>query len=101
MGKIKDIFRGPHRKFAWFVLIVTSIFVFLWIAGPGTTVIHWVKASVEIRRQEKLMEEYERQNAEMDHRINMLKTDRDTLEKFAREHFNFAVPGEDVYIVEE
>ena len=100
LKKIKQIFKGPHRKFAWFVVIVTGIFVFLWIVGPGTTVIHWAKASYEIRRQEKMILEYEQQNAEMDRRINMLKTDKDTLEKFAREQFNFAVPGEDVYVIE-
>ena len=47
-----------------------------------------------------MIREYELQNEAMDERIKMLKNDRDTLEKFAREHFNFAVPGEDVYIVE-
>ena len=36
----------------------------------------------------------------MDKKINMLKNDKDTLEKFAREQFNFAVPGEDVYVIE-
>lgn len=91
---------GPHRRFAWFVLITTSVFVLLWIVGPGNTVIHWAKAAVEIRRQEKMIDEYQKQNDEMDRRINMLKTDRDTLEKFAREHFNFAVPSEDVYVIE-
>lgn len=100
MGKINDVFKGPHRKFAWFVVVVTALFAFLWIVGPGNTVIHWAKASIEIRRQEEMIQDYERQNAEMDRRIDMLKTDRDTLEKFAREQFNFAVPGEDVYIVE-
>jgi cell division protein FtsB len=46
------------------------------------------------------MRDYEMQNAEMDRRIKMIKTDRDTLEKFAREQFNFAVPGEDVYVLD-
>lgn len=101
MGKIKDIFKGQHRKFAWFVVIVTGLFALLWIVGPGNTVIHWAKAGIEIRRQEKLIDELQRQNAEMDEKINMLRTDKDTLEKFAREHFGFAVPGEDVYVVEE
>lgn len=100
LGKISQVFKGPHRKFAWFVVVATGLFAFLWIVGPGNTVIHWAKAAIEIRRQEKMIQDYERQNAEMDRRINMLKTDKDTLEKFAREQFNFAVPGEDVYIVE-
>ena len=100
MGKIKDIFRGPHRHFAWFASVTTGLFLIFWLVGSGNTFINWANAGMEIRRQEKIIREYELQNAEMDRRINMLKTDRDTLEKFAREQFNFAVPGEDVYIVE-
>ena len=100
MGKIKDIFRGQHRHFAWFALIVTGIFLVLWLVGSGNTFINWAKAGAEIRHQEKLILEYEDQNAEMDRRIRMIRTDKDTLEKFAREQFNFAVPGEDVYIVD-
>ena len=100
MGKIKDIFRGQHRHFAWFALIVTGIFLVLWLVGSGNTFIIWAKAGAEIRHQEKLIREYEDQNEEMDRRIRMIRTDKDTLEKFAREQFNFAVPGEDVYIVD-
>ena len=100
LGKIRDIFHGQHRKFAWFVTVTTSVFVFLWIVGPGNTVIHWAKAGLEIRRQEKVIREYELQNAGMDRRVNMLKTDKDTLEKFAREQFHFAAPGEDVYVID-
>ena len=100
MGKIKDIFHGPHRKFAWFVVVSTSLLLFFWIVGPGNTFIHWVKAGFEIRRQEAMIENYREENAELDRRINMMKTDRDSLEKFAREQYNFAAPGEDVYLVD-
>ena len=100
MGKIKDIFRGPHKRFARFVVGVTAVFIFLWVVGPGNTFIHWIKAGFEIRRQEKVMENYRNENAELDRRIDMMKTDRDTLEKFAREQYNFAAPGEDVYVIE-
>ena len=101
MDKIKDIFHGPHRKFAWFVVVTTSLFVVLWIVGPGNTFVHWIKAGVEIRRQERLIETYVEKNAELDRKVNMLKHDRDTLEKFAREQFGFSVPGEDVYVIED
>ncbi len=100
MGKIKDIFRGPHRIFAWFVVLSTSYFLYSWIAGSGHTFIHWAKAGLEVRRQNKVIEKYEAENAELDRRINMMKHDKDTLEKFAREQYHFAAPGEDVYIVE-
>ena len=98
--KIKKAYTGPRRSFFWFATLATAIFLFVWIVGPGNTVIHWAKASREIRRQERLMEYYNEQNAQMEKRLHLLKNDKDTLEKFAREQFHFAAPGEDVYIIE-
>ena len=83
-----------------FVAFSTAVFVFIWIVGPGNTWIHWAKAGVEIKRQERQIKEYEREIERMDKRVDMLKTDRDTLEKFAREQFHFAAPGDDVYVIE-
>ena len=100
MGKIKDIFSGEHRKFAWFVVISTAIFLVSWLVGPGNTIIHWVKTKHEIARQEKQMEYYRQEIEEMNQNIEELETNRDSLEKFAREHFRFAVSGEDVYVIE-
>ena len=100
LTKIKMAYTGPRRKFFWFATLATAIFLFVWIVGPGNTVIHWAKAGREIRRQEKLMEYYQEQNAQMENRLHLLKNDKDTLEKFAREQFRFAAPGEEVYIVE-
>ena len=101
MGKIKDIFTGEHRKFAWFVVISTTLFMLSWLIGPGNTIVHWVKTKNEIARQEKQMEYYRQEIEKMDRDIEELKTDKDSLEKFARERFNFAAPGEDVYVIEE
>ena len=101
MGKIKDIFTGEHRKFAWFVTVTTVLFLGSWIIRTGNTIPHWIRAKIEIAHQEKQMEIYRQQIDDMDESIEDLKTDRDSLEKFAREQFHFAVPGEDVYIVEE
>ena len=99
-AKIKDIFTGPRRKFAWFVVASTLALVILWIVGPGNTFIHWGRASRETKRQEKVILKLKKENAELDRRIKMMTTDKDTLEKFAREQYNFAAPGEDVYLVE-
>ena len=100
MGKIKEVFNGPHKRFAWFVVFVTVIFLGTWIFGPGHTFFHWARAGIEVHRQEKVIKAYEKENAELDRRVKMMKNDRDTLEKFAREQYNFAAPGEDVYIIE-
>ena len=100
MGKIKDFFTGEHRRLAWVTLVGTVIFVLMRLFGPGNTVIHWIEAKREIVRQERQMDEYRREIEAMDQNIDELKTNRDSLEKFAREQFGFAVPGEDVYIVD-
>ena len=56
MGKIREIFHGPHKNFAKFVVGSTSLFLVLWILGPGNNFIHWIKAGIEIQRQERLIE---------------------------------------------
>ena len=83
-----------------FIALATAIFIFIWVVGPGNTVIHWVKAKMDINAQKRAIEQYNAEIEEMNKRINMLKTDKDTSEKFAREHFYFAAPGEDVYVIE-
>lgn len=100
MSKFSNIFKGEHKNFRIFVAFSTAVFVFIWLVGPGNTWIHWAKAGVEIKRQERQIREYEHEIERMDKRVDMLKTDRDTLEKFAREQFHFAAPGDDVYVIE-
>ena len=100
MSKLSNIFKGEHKNFRVFVVFSTAVFVFIWIVGPGNTWIHWAKAGLEIKRQERQIKEYQLEIEKMDKTVNMLKTDRDTLEKFAREQFQFAAPGDDVYVIE-
>ena len=100
MGKIKEIFRGPNRRFAWFVVITTTLFVLLWVIGPGNTIGHWIRANQEDKVQQQEIARYKEANEELDRKIEKMRDDKETLEKFAREQYNFAVPGEDVYVIE-
>ena len=100
MSKFSNIFKGEHKNFRIVVAFSTAVFVFIWLVGPGNTWIHWAKAGVEIKRQERQIKEYQQEIEKMEKSVNMLKTDRDTLEKFAREQFHFAAPGDDVYVIE-
>lgn len=99
-GRIKNIFTGERRKFAWFLAVVLTVFIGSWLFGRGNTIIHWIEAKIEIRRQNAQIEEYRRQIEEMDGSIDQRETDIDTLEKFAREQYGFSAPDEDVYIIE-
>ena len=99
--KIRGIYKGEHKVFASVITAMTVVFLLLWLIGPGNTLIHWAGAAIEVSRQEKQMEIYRQQIEDMDTKIRMMKTDKDTLEKFAREQFGFCAPGEDVYILDE
>ena len=99
--KIKRLYTGERRKFAWFVTVVLMVFVFSWMFGRGNTIFYWIDAKREIKRQEAQIEEYKRQIEEMDGSIDQRVTDLDTLEKFAREQYRFSEEGEDVYVIEK
>ena len=93
--------RSDHNYFLPFVLIVTAV-VALWLLFfSHSSVLNWVRASVEIRQQERKMEQYQREIDEMDAEIRSLTRNRDSLEKFARETYHFAAPGDDVYLIED
>ena len=61
--------------------------------------IRWIKAGFTIRKQEKQIEWYNKEIADLDKQIEAMSTNRDTLEKYARETFLFAEPGDDVYLI--
>ena len=63
--------------------------------------IRWIYAEFTIHRQHRQIEYYQKEIESLDERINAMSTDRDTMEKYARETFLFAEPGEDVYLIDE
>ncbi len=68
---------------------------------PGTNIIRWVRSKIEISRQEEQLRQYNEEIRDMENRIRMLTSDKDTLEKFAREQFYFAEPGDDVFVLDD
>ena len=106
MGKFKDIWdrekdgnRAEQRSFIRFAIVITAIFVlFLFIKKDN--LVRWIQAGFTIGAQERRIEALKEDNARLDGEIHMLSTSRDSLERFARENFGFAEPGDDVYIEE-
>ena len=93
--------RSDHNYFLPFVIVVTAGAALWLLFFSHSSVLNWVRANVEIRRQERQMEKYRQEIDEMDAEIRALTDSKDSLEKFARETYHFAAPGEDVYIIEE
>ena len=93
--------RSDHNYFLPFVLVITALAAVWLLFLSHSSVLNWIRANVEIQRQERQMEKYRSEIAEMDAEIQALTNSRDSLEIFARETYHFAAPGEDVYLIEE
>ena len=105
MGKYSNIWKRSkdgsnheERSFIRYVIISTAIFLLFICVIKRDNLFRWIEAGVTIRKQEKQKEFYEADIARLKDEVGTLTTDKDTLEKFAREKFLFAEPGEDVYI---
>ena len=91
---------SDHNYFLPFVLIVTAV-VALWLLFfSHSSVLNWVRANWEIKRQERQMDKYRSEIDAMDAEIRALTDSRDSLEEFARETYHFSAPGDDVFIIE-
>ena len=95
----KDGNRREQRSFVRYAIVATALFV-LFLFLKKDSIVNWVQAGITLRRQERQIEQYRQENEELDQRIRMMTGDRDTLERYAREQFFFAEPGDDVYIIE-
>lgn len=95
----KDGSRKEQRSFLRYAIVATGVFA-LFLLIKKDNVVNWVQAGFTLRRQHRQIELLQQENADLDRKIRMMKGNRDTLERYAREQFFFAEPGDDVYIIE-
>jgi len=84
-----------------YIIFSTLIFFVIVCFLKHDNIFRWIGYGFTVREQKKQIEWYYREIKELDRQIEAMSTDRDTLEKYAREKFYFAEPGDDVYIIEE
>lgn len=99
-NKSKDGKKKEERGFLRYVIISTSICLLFAGVIKHDNIFRWISAGMTIHKQEKQIEFYKADNERLEKELQTLTTDKDSLEKFAREKFHFAEPGEDVYIEE-
>ena len=77
-------------------------FIFLvWICFFDTNNVgQMIRARVTLGRQQRQIEFYKREISNMDRKLQQLRSERDSLEKFAREEYYYHQDGEDVYVIE-
>lgn len=96
--KRNPFWNNDHYYFSKFAVISTLLFAVILCFFARDNVIRWVRAGFEIRAQERQMQVYRQEIDDMNRQIQTLTHEKDSLEKFAREQFHFAEPGDDVYL---
>lgn len=92
--------QSEHNYFLPFVIVVTLI-VGVWLVFLShDSILNWGRSAMEVKNQEAEIHRLRSEIEKMEAQIKDLTTNLDSLEKFARERYHFAVPGEDVYIEE-
>ena len=80
--------------------IVTFIFAVIVLFVDRNNLIRWAGDYLEVLRQERVIRQYGRDIEELDRKLDQLTSDRDSLEKFAREEYYFHREDEEVFIVD-
>lgn len=74
----------------------------LWVAFfDANNLVKWSKIVINISEQESQKRYYKEAINSIDEKLNELSSNRDSLEKFAREQYLFKEDDEDIFIVEE
>ncbi len=91
------VFRFIRNKY----FLVTTFFV-VWILFIDTNnLLVWWEDYKEVQEQEQQKEYYKEAIKWTDERLKELSSNRDSLEKFAREQYLFHNPDEEIFIVEK
>ena len=79
--------------------IVGMIFL-VWICFFDTNNVgQMLRARRTLQSQRQQIEFYEQEISKMERKLEQLKSQRDSLEKFAREEYYYLQDGEDVYVI--
>lgn len=80
--------------------IVSVLFLVLILFVDRNNVLRWCRDLVTVVRQEKAIRQYKKDIEVLDGQLRELSSDKDSLEKFAREQYYFQKEGEEVFIVD-
>jgi cell division protein FtsB len=75
---------------------------FVWITiFDENSLVNWAESKLELRRMKQEKAYYEQQLKTTTDILEELRSNNDSLEKFAREHYGFHNSDEDVFVVVE
>lgn len=90
------LFRIARNKF----FLATVLFA-LWVTFfDSNNLIKWSKVIINLSKQESQKSYYKEEIESLEERLNELSSNRDSLEKFAREQYLFKERDEEIFVVE-
>ncbi|MDD3034163.1 MAG: septum formation initiator family protein [Bacteroidales bacterium] len=81
--------------------LATFVFAVWIIFFDQNSLIDWFRVRMRITKQERQIEYYNKEIKSIDEKLQELSSNKDSLEKFAREQYYFHEEDEDLYIIEE
>ena len=102
---IKDRYNDLRRRQPWKVLLnkyflLTLLTASLTLVFNTNNIATWVEARRTLHQQRIQIRTLKEGIKDTDTKISRLKSQKDSLEKFAREEYLYHESGEDVYIIE-
>ena len=102
--KVRDQLREWKQHPAGKVLlnkyfVVGAVFLVLVCFIDTNNVGQMLRSRRTLRSQRRQIEFYEREIENMNRKLEQLKSERDSLERFAREEYFYHQDGEDVYVI--
>lgn len=101
-NKIREFIRNSFFfKIISNKFFLASVFFVLWIAVLSpVTIEDWISDLHKVAEQKKQIDYYQESIQNIEERLVQLRSNCDSLEKFARERYYFHAPDEEVFIVD-
>jgi len=98
MSRIKDFYNKYLSRINAYWLVTIVFFALTFVMGDSSLYKRYTYDE-KIRSQEKEIKHYQKEIEINSKKLNDLHTDKEGLERFAREEYFMKKPNEDVYII--
>jgi cell division protein DivIC len=106
-NKLKSYWKDTVMQIPFFKVVfnpyflVGLLFVVWIVALDRNSVVRWVQTEKKVDELQKQKTYYKESIDAADEKLKELKSNKDSLEKFAREQYFFHEDGEDVYVFDD
>ena len=98
--KLRQWKQHPLGKVLLNKYFIVGVVFLVWIGFFDTNNIgQMLRSRRTLRSQRRQIEFYEKEISKMDRKLDQLQSERDSLEKFAREEYFYLNDDEDVYVI--